>query len=121
MQTNQTPEALAEEIKRLAADSITAHRRDGMLRQTKLGPEAVEALQDAINSLRDMAASGAKECAALQRDAERYQAVREFGKSMKLYLHEEEDGWGDWRYNPSPAEVDAAADAAIATTKRGAT
>lgn len=57
----QTPEALAAECKRLAEEAVTAHRRDGMLRQTKLGPVAVSALHAAIDRLAAIASAQAQQ------------------------------------------------------------
>ena len=57
----QTPEALAAECKRLAEEAVTAHRRDGMLRQTKLGPVAVSALHAAIDRLAALASAQARQ------------------------------------------------------------
>lgn len=67
----------------------------------------------------DIAAEADTEIAAcrariadLEVDARRYRAVRSFGKSLKLYLYDDEEDpfSGDWKYNPSPERIDAAAD-----------
>lgn len=96
MQTNQTPEELAEEISRLFEAHIDAEDPDVALHY-------LQQAHNAINSLRDMAASRAK-------DAERYQMVRR-GQRWSVI-----NGIGDELKGEA---LDAAADAAIAATKRG--
>ena len=112
MQTNQTPEALAK--------VITTHLQ--LCIDDPMWPNHFEMHKDTarlfirnINRLRDMAASRAKECAALQRDAERYQWLREQPHAAWNRI-----SWNTWGNDPSvwPAR-DAEIDAAIAATKRG--
>lgn len=72
MQTNQTPEALAVEIKDAVGEYANliriGHVVDAITVRSKLIADT--------DRLRDMAVSGAKECAALQRDAERLESLR---------------------------------------------
>lgn len=113
MQTNQTPEALAEEIKALHVKDLRSHGVYG--REVCL----------AIDSLRDMAASGAKECAALQRDAERYCWLRGEVQGPHIPLAQVVWKWngirdsGDWTNLSGGDSLDSHVDAAIAATKRG--
>lgn len=116
MQTNQTPEALAEEARGHAVRAtLHAYNRglddvsDDPLRAANANyhrdvqEEEAAALEACITRLRDMAVSGAK-------DAERYQMVRR-GQRWSVI-----NGIGDELKGEA---LDAAADAAIAATKRG--
>ena len=57
----------------------------------------------------------AAEVERLRADAARYQAVRNAGGLLKIYRYDDPADFcsGDWRYKPSPEEVDAWCDAAI--------
>ena len=50
----------------------------------------------------------------LREDAERYRAIREARKMLKIYVYEDPNDTcsGDWLYKPSPEDIDAFADAA---------
>lgn len=127
MQTNQTPEELAEEIMR-AASAFAAAKLALYGRQDPSFGNPADLLYDlkfAVNRLREMVASGVK-------DAERWNALTEqrlddFLEDYEM-VGESEDG-RDACYHPTDGErfliKDAVmgfladADAAIAATKRG--
>lgn len=55
--------------------------------------------------------------AEMAADARRYRAIRDAGKSLKLYAYDDPEDYmsGEWRYDPSPEDVDSFADSAIAS------
>jgi uncharacterized Zn finger protein (UPF0148 family) len=102
MQTNQTPEALAEECQRLA----------NQLGATSLDRSTEAELRDAINRLRDMAASGAK-------DAERLDFIA--SNARRDPKMDGQHVWWPTTFNAAlrGPTLREAIDAAIAATKRG--
>jgi hypothetical protein len=104
MQTNQTPEALADHILTTAAKFRHAKASEAHHDWTLLCA--------LVDRLRDMAASGAKECAALQRDAERYHVLR--NRDYDFVVEQDRPGWRTTL--PVGRGLDEAIDAA---TKRG--
>ena len=72
-------------------------------------------LSDAQSTLESERQAHAAEVERLRADAARYQAVRNAGGLLKIYRYDDPADFcsGDWRYKPSPEEVDAWCDAAI--------
>lgn len=110
MPTNQTPGALGEEALDIAL----------VLRTAKPGTEyriAYLALEAAINRLRDMAFSGAKDAEALDWLGHQFVTVRiplRYG-SKECFMGSPDDNDGE----PVPWDIRGKVHAAIAATKRG--
>jgi hypothetical protein len=110
MQTNQTPEALAEELRQLSSEVRAIAK--ALLYTPGDHCDSLYEISDRLYRMRDMAASGAK-------DAERYAKAR---YSLRWSINPARVATCsevDAHVDDMPAPTDLDLDAAIAATKRG--